>query len=114
MKATLGSVVQSFLENHLLGIKGLRPSSVKSYRDVLRLFLLWVAHDARRRISRLSVADLTYERVQRFLRHLEEERGNHPRTRNHRLAVLHTFFDHLASVEPLMLEIGRASCRERV
>jgi len=56
MKATLGSVVQSFLENHLLGIKGLRPSSVRSYRDVLRLFLLWVAHDARRRISKLSVA----------------------------------------------------------
>lgn len=106
MKATLGSVLYSFFSNHLTAMKGLRPSSIRSYRDVLQLFLAWVAHDAHRRISKLVVADLSYERVQGFLRYLETKRGNHPRTRNHRLAVLHTFFDYLASVDPQMLIVA--------
>ena len=106
MIATLGSVVYSFFDNHLTAMKGLRPSSVRSYRDVLQLFLVWVAQDAQHRLSKLTVADLSYERVQGFLRYLEAKRGNHPRTRNHRLAVLHTFFDYLASADPQMLIVA--------
>jgi len=39
MTPTLGQVVRSFFEDHLTVQKGLRPASVRSYRDVLRLFL---------------------------------------------------------------------------
>lgn len=102
---TLGALVQSFLIDHLRGLKGLRPSSIRSYRDALRLFLLFAAADARRKITRLAPADLTFERVQGFLSHLEQERGNHIRTRNHRLAVLHSFFDYLAGRAPEMLAV---------
>ena len=106
MKTTLGSVLYSFFENYLVAMKGLSSASIRSYRDVLQLFLNWVAAATHRRISKLSLADLTYERVQEFLRYLEAERGNHPRTRNQRLAVLHTFFDYLASIEPKIMIVA--------
>ena len=102
---TLGSLVHSFFEDYLQVQKGLRLASVRSYRDALRLFLGFVAGDARRPMARLSLQDLSYERVQQFLLNLEHERHNHIRTRNHRLAALHTFFEYLAHRAPEMLDV---------
>jgi site-specific recombinase XerD len=81
----------------------LRPASVKSYRDALLLFLHFVAKDTHHKISRLLLAELTYERVTRFLKYLEEGRRNGVSTRNHRLAALHAFFEYVASRVPEML-----------
>jgi site-specific recombinase XerD len=102
---TLGSLVHSFFVDHLQVQKGLRLASIRSYRDAVRLFLDFIAREARRPITRLSPQDLTCERVQRFLQHLEQERHNHIRTRNHRLAALHTFFEYLAHRAPEMLGV---------
>lgn len=99
----LGPILYSFFEDDLKTRKGLRPASVKSYRDTLRLFLGFVAEDVHRRITRVSLQQLTCERVVRFLKRLEEERRNHIRTRNQRLAVLKTFFEYLGSRIPEML-----------
>jgi integrase/recombinase XerD len=103
LTARLGPLLYAFFEDYLKTQKGLRPASIASYRDTLRLFLCFVAKERRRPLTRLSLADLTKERVLRFLRHLEEERGNAIRTRNQRLAALHTFFTYLASRVPEML-----------
>lgn len=100
---SLGPLVQSFFLDHLVAVKGLRPSSVRSYRDTIRLLLCYVAGDKKTKITRLAVEDLSRERVLGFLRYLEDARGNHVRTRNQRLAVLHTLFDYIASREPEML-----------
>jgi site-specific recombinase XerD len=99
----LGQIVHSFFVDHLIAVKGLRPASVRSYRDTVRLLLLYTATSKRCKISRLTLADLTYKGVVGFLRHLEEDRGNHIRTRNQRLAALHTLFEYIASREPVML-----------
>jgi site-specific recombinase XerD len=104
-KAPLGPLVQSFFLDHLITVKGARPATVRSYRDTIRLFLLFVAADKRCKITRLTLADLTFDRVVAFLRHLEHDRGNHVRTRNQRLAVLHTLFDYLATRTPDMLGV---------
>ena len=45
MPPALGPLVHSFFADGLLTMKGLRPASVRSYRDVLRLFLRFVAQD---------------------------------------------------------------------
>jgi integrase/recombinase XerD len=102
-KAPLGQLLHSFFADHLITVKGLRPSSVRSYRDTIRLLLLFVAADKRSKITRLTVGDLTFERVIGFIRHLEEDRGNHIRTRNQRLAVIHTLFEYIATRSPEML-----------
>jgi integrase/recombinase XerD len=100
----VGSVIHSFFVDYLQVQKGLRPASVRSYRDTLRLFLCFVAQDTRRKITSLMLPHLSSERVRHFLRHLEQGRHNHIRTRNQRLAALRTFYEYLASKVPEFLE----------
>jgi site-specific recombinase XerD len=101
----LGQLLQSFFVDHLITVKGLRPASVRSYRDTIRLLLVFAAADKGCKITRLTTSDLSFDRVVGFLRHLEEDRGNHPRTRNQRLAAVHTLFDYIATRDPEMLGI---------
>jgi integrase/recombinase XerD len=103
--STLGTLVHEFFLDHLVEQKGLRQSSVRSYRDTLRLFLQFVAADARRDVSRLMLEDLSFERVLAFLRHLEQQRHNRVTTRNQRLAALHTFFEFVARRDPDRLHV---------
>jgi site-specific recombinase XerD len=101
--AQLGPLVYAFFEDQLKCQKGLRQASIRSYRDALRLFLLFVAKDTSRKLTRLCLSDLTGERVRHFLSFLEQERHNQVRTRNHRLAAVRSFFDYLAIRDPTML-----------
>jgi len=102
--STLGTLVHEFFLSHLVEQKGLRQGSVRSYRDTLRLFLQFVAADARRHVSKLTPEDLSFERVLAFLRHLEQQRRNSITTRNQRLAALHTFFEFVARRDPDRLQ----------
>jgi integrase/recombinase XerD len=102
---TLGAVVHSFFTDHLITVKGMRPASVRSYRDTIRMLLVFVAADKGCRITRLALDDLSFERVIGFLRHLEADRHNHIRTRNQRLAALHSLFDYIATRAPEMLGV---------
>lgn len=105
MTPSLGTLVQSFLTDHLPVQKGLRLCSIRSYRDTIRLFLCFVSEQRGSRIVTLALDDLTFERVLAFLRHLEQERGNAVRTRNQRRAALNTFFAYIATRAPEMLAI---------
>ena len=97
---TLGELLHSFFEDHLKCQKGLRLTSVRSYRDGMSLFLQSVAKQCGRKLSALTIADLTCERVIAFLNELETERHNHIRTRNQRLAALRTFFEYVVHRMP--------------
>ncbi len=99
----LGPTIHSFFIDHLVTVKGLRPASIRSYRDTIRLLLCFAAADRNAKITKLTVADLDFDLIVGFLRHLEHDRGNHARTRNQRLAVVHTLFDYIATRHPEML-----------
>lgn len=101
----LGPIVHSFFTDHLITAKGLRPTSVRSYRDTIRLLLCYVAAAKGTKITKLELSDLNFEQVLGFLRYLEHDRHNQVRTRNQRLAALHTLFEYIASREPEMLKV---------
>jgi len=101
----LGPLIHSFFLDHLATVKGLWAASMRSYRDTIRLLLCFIAQDKKTKITKLTIEDLTFERLLGFLRYLENDRDNHVRTRNQRLAALHTLFDYIASREPEMLEV---------
>ncbi|MGH3451958.1 MAG: tyrosine-type recombinase/integrase [Haloechinothrix sp.] len=101
----LGPLIHSFFLDHLVTVKGLRPASVRSYRDTIRLLLCFVAADKGTKITKLTVDDLSFEGILGFLRYLEDDRHNHVRTRNQRLAALHTLFDYIATREPETLGV---------
>jgi len=101
----LGPLVHTFFVDHLVSLKGLRTTSIRSYRDAVRLLLIFVARERGCKITRLVLEDFSFDRVVAFLRYLERERGNHIRTRNQRLAVLKTFFEYIAGRAPEMLHV---------
>lgn len=100
---TIGVVVHDFFLDYLPQQKGLRPSSIRSYRDTLRLFLVFAAAQCRRGVTQLTFDDLGFERVLAFLRDLEQTRRNAIATRNQRLAGLHTFYEYVGRRLPEML-----------
>jgi integrase/recombinase XerD len=104
---SLGTLLHAFLVDELPVQKGLRPASVKAHRDALRLFLTFVASDVPCRLTQITMDTLTFDRVVRFLQHLEETRHNHRRTRNHRRTILHAFFEFLARRVPECLAVAQ-------
>lgn len=104
---TLGRLLRSFFEDHLPCQKGLQPTTIRNYRDAVVLYLRFVARERRCKLTRLQPRDLTCERVVRFLRHLETQRGNSVATRNQRLAALRSLFEYAAARMPEFIEEGQ-------
>lgn len=103
--STLGSLIHQFLLDYLPQQKGLRPSTIRSYRDTLKLFLIAVAADTKHGVSHLHLEQLTFECVLDFLHQLELTRHNTISTRNQRLTALHIFFEYVGRELPEMLHI---------
>jgi integrase/recombinase XerD len=101
--SSIGQVLFSFFEVHLKVDRGLRPGSIKSYRDTIKLFLAFTAQACHRPVTRLNMSDLSSQRVLDFLHMIETQRHNKAQTRNQRLAGLHTFYRYLAAHYPEML-----------
>lgn len=97
---TLGAILHAFFEDYLKLQKGLRPHSLKSYRDAIRLFLLFAAQKLACKLTALSLGDLTADLVCKFLRFLEETRSNSTQSRNQRLAALRAFFEYVGRQWP--------------
>ena len=91
----LGSLLASFFDDHLRLQKGLRPNSITSYADAMRLFLQFAAKIAGKKITQLGLDDLDADAVCSFLHSLEEDRSNAVQSRNQRLAALRTFFEYV-------------------
>lgn len=99
---SLPSLVQRFFTQRLLEQQGLSPHTVASYRDTFRLLLVFAAKHIGDPPSKLQVKELDVFFIEKFLRHLEQDRGNSVRTRNTRLAAVHAFFRFVAISEPAL------------
>src|SRR5215831_7317422 len=95
-------LLQRFFTERLLGQLDASPHTVAAYRNTFRLFLQFASTQLGREPSQLRVEDLHATFVANFLDHLEKARKNCARTRNHRLAALHSFFRHVAVTEPAL------------
>lgn len=96
----LGRSIVRFFQEYLPTLRGMSSYTIRSYRDGMILFLGFAAADCRRPIESLRIADVTADRVGRFLTSLESERHNSITTRNARLAALHTFVRFLVAENP--------------
>lgn len=94
------ALLSRFFTERLLTQRRASPHTVRSYRDTFRLLLRFAAARFGRAPCDLALDDFTAAFVGEFLVHLEEERGNSPRSRNVRLAAVHAFFRYVAIAEP--------------
>lgn len=96
----LAPTLEAFFTDRLARQRNASPNTVSSYRDTFRL-LLGFAQDATNKAPcRLDIADLDAPLIGAFLNHLEEQRHNSVRTRNARLAAIHSLFRYAALRHP--------------
>ena len=98
--ANLPPLLQAFFVDRLREQRSASPHTIAAYRDTFRLLLRFAAQRLKKVPSDLTVEDLEAPFVCEFLEHLEKDRGNTARTRNSRLAAIHSFFRYVALKEP--------------
>ncbi|GAA4382469.1 tyrosine-type recombinase/integrase [Agromyces bauzanensis] len=93
-------LLQAFFTDRLISQRGASGNTIRAYRDTFRLLLTFAAARTGKRPSALGIDDIDAPLVAAFLEHLEHDRHNQVRTRNHRLAAIHSLFSYAATGHP--------------
>jgi integrase/recombinase XerD len=96
----IAATMQAFFTGRLIAQRRASPHTIAAYRDTLRLLLGFAAQRTGTPPCRLDIADLDAPVISAFLDHLERERGNTIRSRNARLAAIHSLFGFAALRHP--------------
>ncbi len=92
--------LQGFFTERLAGQRDSSPNTIAGYRDTFRLLLGFVVERTGTQPCQLDIGDLDAPRIAAFLEHLEADRHNSARTRNMRLAAIHSLFAYAALHHP--------------
>jgi integrase/recombinase XerD len=96
----LAPTLQAFFTDRLIRQRRASSHTVAAYRDTLRMLVSYAAAQTGVAPSRLDFDHLDAPAIGAFLDHLEHERGNSVRTRNARLAAIHSLFRFAALLHP--------------
>jgi integrase/recombinase XerD len=98
--STLAPTLQAYFTDRLIRQRQASPHTVAAYRDAFKLLLVFAHQQTGKPPSQLDISDLDAPLIGAFLDHLEVERGNSIRTRNARLAAIHSLFRYAALRHP--------------
>jgi integrase/recombinase XerD len=101
----LAPTLQAFFTDRLARQRHASPETVAAYRDALRLLVCFASQHVRKPPSELGINDLDVTLIASFLDHLEHERRNSVRTRNARLAAVHSLYRFAARRHPEHAEL---------
>jgi integrase/recombinase XerD len=96
----LAPVLQAFFTSRLIAQRQVSGHTVAAYRDTFRLLLRFAQDRTRSAPSDLRLDDLDAGLIGAFLEHLRTDRHNGARTRNARLAAIHSLFRYAALHHP--------------
>ena len=96
----VAATVQAFFTDRLMSQRQASQHTIAAYRDAIRMLLQFASGSTAKPLSRLDFADLDATTVAAFLDHLERERANSIRSRNARLAAIHSLFTFAALHHP--------------
>jgi integrase/recombinase XerD len=95
-----GRWLAKFFSSYLAGERAASPRTIASYRDAMKLLLIWFKDTQRIPPHKLRLADIDRSAVLHFLDWLETERNCSPSTRNQRLAAIRSFCRYTAVEQP--------------
>jgi integrase/recombinase XerD len=98
--SAVAPTLEAFFTERLIGQQQVSRHTVAAYKDTFRLLLTYAQRSTKKAPSTLDFSDLDATLIGAFLDHLEHERGNSVRTRNSRLAALHSLFRYAALRHP--------------
>jgi len=90
------ALLQAFFTDRLIAQRNASPNTIAAYRDSFRLLFDYARKQLGKPPSALTLEDLNSSFIGAFLKHLEQDRGNSARSRNARLAAIHSFFRYVA------------------
>lgn len=96
----LAPTLQAFFTDRLITQRQVSPHTVAAYRDTFRLLLGFAHETTGKTPATLDLNDLNATVIGAFLDHLEQQRHNRARTRNARLAAIHSLFRYAALRHP--------------
>ena len=96
----LAPALQAFFTDRLITQRSSSPETIAAYRDAFRLLLRFASERTGKQPFELDLGDLDAPLIGAFLKHLEQDRGNSPRTRNARLGAIHSFYRFAALEHP--------------
>jgi site-specific recombinase XerD len=96
----LAPTLQAYFTSRLICERQASPKTVAAYRDTFRLLIGFATAKTSCEPSKLDFCDLDAPLIGAFLDHLEAERHNSARTRNARLAAIHSMFRFAALLHP--------------
>ncbi|MGH4007837.1 MAG: tyrosine-type recombinase/integrase [Pseudonocardiaceae bacterium] len=96
----IAATMQAYFTERLITQRQASPHTIAAYRDVMRMLLSFTATRTGITCHRLDFSHLDATMVSAFLEHLEHARGNSVRTRNARLAAIHSLFGFAALRHP--------------
>jgi integrase/recombinase XerD len=103
----LAPYLSAFLREHLPRERGASQNTIASYAHCYRLLLTFAATRRKAQPSKIALEHLDPELIVAFLNHLETERSNSARSRNARLAAIHSLFRFLEYRVPACLDQAR-------
>jgi site-specific recombinase XerD len=98
--SSLPGLLEAFFTEYLMHQRQASPNTSASYRDTFRLLLERAQRRLKKAPATLTLDNLDAPFLGEFLSYLEKDRGNSARTRNTRLAAIHSFFRYAALQEP--------------
>jgi site-specific recombinase XerD len=98
--SALAPSLQAYFTDRLIAQRAASPNTIAAYKATFRLLLGFATQRTGKAPSSLDIADLDAPLVAAFLDHLEQVRHNGVRSRNHRLAAIHSLFAYLALHHP--------------
>ena len=96
----LAPTLQTFFTDRLVRQRQVSAHTIAAYRDTFRLLLSYAADQTGQKPHGLDLADLDAPLIGAFLQHLQIDRHNSARTRNARLAAIHSLFNYAALRHP--------------
>lgn len=103
-RPSLGVWIRRFLMEYLIGERNLARNTQKSYRDAVRLLVVFTAARTRKNMDQLLISDVDAELLRAFLCHVEQKRKCSIRSRNQRLAAIHALAAFVAERCPEYLD----------
>ncbi len=119
---SLAPLLEQFFTRRLMQQRQASPHTISSYRDTFRQFLGFAHRRLDREPSKLDFEQVDAPLVVAFLDELETERGLSVRSRNTRLAAIHSFFrfaafelpTHAAQIQRVLAIPGKKYTRKQV
>lgn len=107
----LFELLKEYLTVYLPLQKTVSPNTVKSYRETLNLYLIYLCSNNAVQLKDISFKNISADSINSFLKWLEDERHCRLTTLNHRLSVIRAFLKYVGTKEPAYNDYYLSACQ---